>query len=80
MEKIKTETIAELRYNTNTCTIILKDGTEKVYTGEEAKRMFEKYKEPESIKENLKEAITKAKPNLDKIKDVDKWVNELRRD
>ena len=41
-----TETIEEVKYNTITCTIILKDGTKKVYTGKDAKNIFDKYKEP----------------------------------
>ena len=30
------------------------------------------------IKTDLKEAIEKAKPNMDKIKDVDKHLDEIR--
>ena len=41
-----TEKIEEVKYNTSTCTIILKDGSKKVYTGKDAKRIFDKYKEP----------------------------------
>ena len=41
-----TEKIEEVKYNTSTCTIILKDGTKKVYTGKDAKSIFDKYKEP----------------------------------
>lgn len=35
-------------------------------------------KTPEEVYELLQESIQKAKPNMDKIKDVDQFINQVK--
>ena len=53
-------------------------GTGNPEWGAEPNKMYFVVKHGKTINTDLQEAIKKAKPNLDKIKDVDKHLDEIR--